>query len=357
MIYPKDIVDFVKTDNELRAEFGWVIEQDSLNVTSTGFREITNRFEFWMVTEGYRRSEAIARYVLYLSTMVTLIQQIWTFFPRTNPSGRKEVGDDMSIASSPEEMFAISRYLYYLHSYGIDGCVLECGCFKGWSSSCLSWACYLVGKKLVVADSFQGLPKEFTEDEAGYYREGDYRGDFEEVVRNVTLFGRASNVEFRKGWFNESLKGFGEQVCLLWMDVDLYKSAMDVMTNIFHAINTGGVIVSHEFDAERWPSEPAVGPVKAVIDYLNHGNVKYVVAPVFSRTGIIVPYAEGLIRYLPTKDSFWWNNMFPWQRKIADHERLVARLGYPIRLISKIPVLGTVSSGLAVWIKERLMKS
>src|ERR1019366_3376278 len=59
----------------------------------------------------------------------------------------------------------------------VPGCVIECGTWKGGNAANLSLACSLVGRKLLVYDSFEGLPVgDELDREAPSYQVGDYRG-------------------------------------------------------------------------------------------------------------------------------------------------------------------------------------
>ena len=40
----------------------------------------------------------------------------------------------------------------------MEGVVVECGCFLGGSTANLSLVCEVVGRELIVYDSFEGLP-------------------------------------------------------------------------------------------------------------------------------------------------------------------------------------------------------
>ncbi len=200
MIYPRDIVTFIKQDSTLRERFPNVAASDEFD----GFREPpveTNlEFERWMVQEGILRSQAVRKYLFFLSTMSGIFEQIYAHFLKEN-RGREGKKDETAVATSPDEMLFIARSLYLLDSYGVTGSVLECGCFKGFSTCCLSWVCDFLGRNLIVADSFQGLP----EVEHTFYEKGDFRGDFEGVVSTVSTLGRPECIRFVKGWFSESL--------------------------------------------------------------------------------------------------------------------------------------------------------
>src|SRR5262245_46161929 len=76
------------------------------------------------------------------------------------------------------------------------GDVVECGAFKGASSASLSLICKLTGRKLLVCDSFAGLPDDGMKLHVashmqiyGFYREGMFCGTLDEVKTNIKAFG------------------------------------------------------------------------------------------------------------------------------------------------------------------------
>ena len=57
------------------------------------------------------------------------------------------------------------------------GDIIECGTWKGGCAANLSLVCNMVGRKLLIFDSFEGLPEGDTEDrESKHYNKGDYCG-------------------------------------------------------------------------------------------------------------------------------------------------------------------------------------
>ncbi|HXU45820.1 MAG TPA: TylF/MycF/NovP-related O-methyltransferase [Thermoanaerobaculia bacterium] len=195
----------------------------------------------WLV--GAARTEPAARrYLFFLKSLYETFHAIEECFPRSS-------GGPGGVGTSPEEMLHVANHLYLLASGGVPGLLLECGCYKGFSSACLSHACAFLGRDLVVADSFAGLPPGGPGEEG--YRPGDFRGRRDEVEANVRLFGRIDRVRFVEGWFRESLAGFTEPLALLWLDVDLYESARDVLDGALPALDPRGALFSHEFLPER----------------------------------------------------------------------------------------------------------
>ena len=147
--------------------------------------------------------------------------------------------------TNPSEILYIAHHLYVLDSIGVPGVVLECGCAHGFSSACLSIACARLGRRLVVADSFEGLPA--THSDEPFFRAGDYAAREEEVLEHIALLGHREVVSTVKGWYSESLQGWREPVAILWMDVDLYESARDLLAHVYSHIEPRGAIFTHEY--------------------------------------------------------------------------------------------------------------
>lgn len=167
----------------------------------------------------------VIRYALYLNSMATTFHFISEHFDRINRLSAPSLKDSSAIATSPEEMLCIANHLYVLRSYGLTDSLVECGCFKGFSSCCLSHACAALGMRMDIFDSFAGLPPS---DSAGYAA-GEFHGAIEEVEDNLRAFGRPEIVSLHRGFFSETLPGFDGDILSIWMDVDLRSSATDVM--------------------------------------------------------------------------------------------------------------------------------
>jgi|LakMenE01Jun11ns_1017448.scaffolds.fasta_scaffold9959593_13 O-methyltransferase len=134
-------------------------------------------------------------------------------------------------------------------------CVVECGCFKGSSTVALSIACKLINAKLIVYDSFEGLP--FSEKNLGlrnyphlnlygYYRKGMYLGKLEEVKENLKLFGEPSVCEFRKGYFERTLKNHKEIIDFAFFDVDLTESTRTCIKHLWKKLRDKSYIYTDD---------------------------------------------------------------------------------------------------------------
>jgi macrocin-O-methyltransferase TylF-like protien len=242
----------------------------------------------WLLSERAGWQAPARRYVFFLKWMYETFYAVAECFPRENRGGQ-EGKDAIAQGTSPEELIHIANQLYLLASHEVPGAVLECGCFKGFSAACLSHACAFLGRELIVADSFQGLPSPQGEGN-GFYSQGDFRGTQAEVEENIRIYGRPEHVRYREGWFRESLRGWSRPLVLLWMDVDLYQSASDVLENVLPALDRRGAIVSHEFLPEHVKDGQIVHegePPGALRDIVGKRGLRYEAAHLTGHTGIV----------------------------------------------------------------------
>jgi len=135
----------------------------------------------------------------------------------------------------------------------VGGDVIECGCWKGASAASLSLVCRMVGRRLLVCDSFQGLPDEGLRllvaphfGIYGYCKEGMYCGKLEEVKENIRKVGALEACEFVPGFFSESLKALSRSVVFAFLDVDLVSSTQDCLRYIWPLLVEGGKIYTDD---------------------------------------------------------------------------------------------------------------
>lgn len=198
----------------------------------------------WLFSRAAQLHAPSRRYAVYLKLMDETFTAIAELFDLQSPPGSKGTKDDLRL-TRVEDMLHIANQLYVLDAAGVEGCLLECGCAHGFSTCCLSHACSFLGRELKVADSFEGLPAVVPEEKV--FRTGDYAAGLEEVKENVEWMGRGGVNAYIKGWYAQSLVGWNKPIALLWMDVDLYESACDLMAQVFESIDRRGAIFSHEF--------------------------------------------------------------------------------------------------------------
>jgi hypothetical protein len=128
------------------------------------------------------------------------------------------------------------------------GVVVECGTWKGGTAASLSLACRIVGRKLVICDSFQGLPAGDPLDrEAGGYQTGDYCGTYDEVRANIARYGDIGCCEFVRGWFQDTLPNFDRQIVMAFFDVDLEASLETCVRNLWPCLDNEGYVFIDEY--------------------------------------------------------------------------------------------------------------
>ena len=144
----------------------------------------------------------------------------------------------------------------------VKGDIIECGTWKGASAANLSLICKIIGRKLKVFDSFEGLPEGKPGDrQTKGYKKGDYRGTLDEVKQNLRKFGSIESTEFIKGWFSDTLPKLNSPVLLAYLDVDLEDSLDTCVKNIWSNLIEEGFIFIDEatgidysalFFSEKW---------------------------------------------------------------------------------------------------------
>lgn len=130
-----------------------------------------------------------------------------------------------------------------------DGLWLEFGVFQGNTIHQLAAAHDGV---VYGFDSFLGLPETWRVSKRnpgnGFDRAYTMKGSFS--LRGRAPRKRRANVEFVKGWFNETLPGFLEQhsapVRFLHVDCDLYSSSSYVLTTVAPRLQNGTVVLFDE---------------------------------------------------------------------------------------------------------------
>src|SRR5690349_2998183 len=106
----------------------------------------------------------------------------------------QEVHANILCAHTHGEMVRIVREVFAVAD-DLPGCIVEAGCFKGGSTAKLSIAAAAVGRRLVVFDSFEGIPEnDEPHDETIFgdqarFVAGSYTGRLSEVTDNVARWG------------------------------------------------------------------------------------------------------------------------------------------------------------------------
>lgn len=134
----------------------------------------------------------------------------------------------------------------------IPGVILEAGSYKGGSGAKISQATAIIGRKLYLFDSFEGLPehKEIHSKNIyggdAYFPAGSYKGTIEEVKSVIRKYGRIENCEFIKGWFNDTMPNFKEPIAVAYIDVDLKSSTETCLKYLYPLLADKGILFSQD---------------------------------------------------------------------------------------------------------------
>jgi hypothetical protein len=135
----------------------------------------------------------------------------------------------------------------------VPGAVAEFGCYQGMSTATFSLVCALTGRRLIVFDSFEGLPEvqerifDFNGKEVRY-SSGSFAGSLDQVRSNVGRLGDLSVCDFVPGFFCDTLpkRPREERYVLIFEDADLPSSVRDVVKFAWPKLQDGCRFFSQE---------------------------------------------------------------------------------------------------------------
>jgi hypothetical protein len=158
-----------------------------------------------------------------------------------------------------------------VHFYGlvekiaaVDGDVVECGVADGSSLASLASLLKVYGQTRQVwgFDSWAGLPPPSGADlgDASIAVGGMFSQASTAKVRDELLAYGLTGEEIAKtiklvpGLFSETLPNYQGRIALLHVDVDLYQSYLDCLTNLWPRVEVGGIVAFDEYgEDDAWP--------------------------------------------------------------------------------------------------------
>jgi hypothetical protein len=116
--------------------------------------------------------------------------------------------------------------------YENNNYLVEAGCYYGATSCTMSIGAKILNKKLIIYDSFSGLPDDDDKElkiyhhlqVKGFYEKGMYAAPKKIVEENIQKYGEYNNCIFREGLFNDTMQLHSDKICFLFLDVDLRSS-------------------------------------------------------------------------------------------------------------------------------------
>ena len=135
---------------------------------------------------------------------------------------------------------------------GIPGDLLEAGVWRGGMTIFMRAVLKArgeQGRKVWVADSFEGLPQPGRSHDTYGWRAGEMAESLETVRSNFARYGLLDGqVAFLKGFFSETLpRAPISTLSILRLDADLYESTMDVLTNLYPVLSPGGFAICDDY--------------------------------------------------------------------------------------------------------------
>lgn len=166
------------------------------------------------------------------------------------------------------ELAVLLRELGQILTVGVEGDVMELGCYKGLTSLVLAKALKTAGsnKRLFLYDSFAGLPDKIGQDQspAGVqFKGGELPASKTEVINLFKKSGLPMPV-IKKAWFSElTAKDMPDKIALAFLDGDFYESIRDSLRLAWPLLAYGAVVLVDDYQNAALP-----GAQKAVDEWL-----------------------------------------------------------------------------------------
>lgn len=200
-------------------------------------------------------------------------------------SGRYFDGKDRNIGFAQtmigrRRLDSLDECVFTVLDDGVPGDLLECGVWRGGAAILMRGilaACDVRDRVVFLADSFAGLPKPETPQDAHLDLSAERRPELavsvERVRDHFALYDLLDDrVRFLEGWFKDTLPSAPvERIAVLRLDGDLYESTMTALTALYDRVSPGGFVIVddygalsvcrqavEEFRAERSIDEPIV---------------------------------------------------------------------------------------------------
>lgn len=173
--------------------------------------------------------------------------------------------------------------------------VVEAGAGSGSSTAKLSLAVKLAGGRLLVFDSFRGIPENqerhrLLDGRELVFRKGAFRGRLTTVEKHLRELGALEVCELHKGLFADTLPAIEGPFDVVLLDVDLVSSTRTCVEHFFPRLREGGVMFSQDghlaatvellSDASFWrglgveaPSIPGLGEDK-LLELVPRGRLR-----------------------------------------------------------------------------------
>ena len=157
----------------------------------------------------------------------------------------------------------------------LEGDIVECGVGHGRSLLILTILNNAFEKKKLYAfDSFEGFPdpKEYEKKLISGIKKGYYKSSLESVKIFLASSGidneDIKEINFVKGYLEDTLINYKNNISLLHIDVDLAESYKTVLNTLWDNIVVGGIIIFDEYNTKKW-----VTATQAINEFVKRKNL------------------------------------------------------------------------------------
>ena len=157
----------------------------------------------------------------------------------------------------------------------LEGDIVECGVGHGRSLLILTTLNNAFEKKKLYAfDSFEGFPdpKEYEKKLISGIKKGYYKSSLESVKIFLASSGidneDIKEINFVKGYLEDTLINYKNNISLLHIDVDLAESYKTVLNTLWDNIVVGGIIIFDEYNTKKW-----VTATQAINEFVKRKNL------------------------------------------------------------------------------------
>jgi hypothetical protein len=156
--------------------------------------------------------------------------------------------------TSPERILSLRYAIHYLARRGIVGAIVECGVWKGGSAIAALLACeecHWPTPDVWLYDTFNGMTRSLEGEAYGVdghpLEQGDLACSLHTVRANIQRF-YAGPVRYVRGPVESTIPAkVPDQIALLRLDTDWYRSTKHELTHLFPRVVVGGVVIIDDY--------------------------------------------------------------------------------------------------------------
>jgi len=199
--------------------------------------------------------------------------------------------------NTPEQITSLVETLITIINGGVEGDVVEFGCYVGESSKYLMKTINELNsnKKLYLFDSFEGLPDLSKWEENTGWTPRTLRTSEDILIQNFKQNSLPLPI-IHKDWFkNIPEYKIPEKISFAFLDGDFYDSIYDSLCKIYDKVSDNGVIFFHDYLRNDLPGVEA-----AIRDFFKERGVEYNVTEVTNQLGMFVKTSNLIDNTTPT---------------------------------------------------------